>query len=168
MLLKLATSTLKTLYGNYQEILYYDGKQEINVLTMGDLKDAEAVLVRIHSSCIHGHHFNSIECDCREQLALAQQRIHAVGRGVIIWLEQEGKGNGHYALMLSKELKAKGMSQGDAYQALGFQRDARDFSRAAEILQDLGIASVRLLTDNIKKTEEMERFGVKVLGIEQL
>jgi GTP cyclohydrolase II len=60
------------------------------------------------------------------------------------------------------------MSQGDAYQAVGFQRDARDFSRAAEILQDLGIASVRMLTDNVKKMEEMEKFGVKVVGIEAL
>jgi GTP cyclohydrolase II len=168
MLVKLAESNLKTLYGNYHEVLYYDGKQEINVLKMGVLQEAEDVLVRIHSSCIYGHHFNSIECDCREQLALAQQRINAAGRGVIIWLEQEGKGNGHYALMLSKEHKAKGMSQGDAYQAVGFQQDARDFSRAAEILQDLGIASVRMLTDNVKKMEEMERFGIKVVGIEQL
>ncbi|HPI05797.1 MAG TPA: GTP cyclohydrolase [Saprospiraceae bacterium] len=165
MIVKLAEGTLKTKYGTYREALYYDGQKESIAMTLGDVADGEAVLCRIHSSCIFGHVFNSIECDCREQMEISQQLIQQEGKGVIIWMDQEGKGNGHFALLKSVELKRKGLSQGDAYEAVGFKRDARDFSKAAEILQDLKVRSVRMLTDNPGKVETLTRHGIEVVGI---
>ena len=117
MIIRLAENVLKTKYGTYQEYLYYDGQKESNVLVMGEVTDAEDVLCRVHSSCIFAHAFNSIECDCREQMAISQQLIEKEGRGIVIWLEQEGKGNGHLALMKSIPFKKSGMKQTDAYEA---------------------------------------------------
>ena len=102
MVVKLAESSVKTKFGEYREILFYDGQKEVIALVMGDVLGAEDVLCRVHSSCIYGHNFNSIECDCREQMEISQQLIQKQGIGIIIWLEQEGKGNGHFALMQSK------------------------------------------------------------------
>jgi GTP cyclohydrolase II len=164
MIVKLAEGTLKTKYGEYREALYYDGQKESIAMVLGDVTAGEAVLCRIHSSCIFGHVFNSIECDCREQMEISQQLIQQEGKGVIIWMDQEGKGNGHFALLKSVELKRKGLSQADAYEAVGFQRDARDFSKAAEILQDLQVRSVRMLTDNPGKVETLTRHGIEVVG----
>lgn len=164
MIKKLAEGNLQTKYGSYREHLYYDGQKETIALIMGDVKGAEGVLCRVHSSCMAAHAFNSIECDCREQMAIAQKLVQQVGRGIIIWMEQEGKGNGHYALMESKVHKAQGMKQADAYEAAGFQRDARDFRPAAEILQDLGVKSIRMITNNAGKVETLTRYGVEVVG----
>jgi len=167
MIIKLAEGTLKTKYGTYQEHLYYDGQQETIALVMGDVKESQGVLCRVHSSCMAAHAFNSIECDCREQMAISQKLIQQAGQGIIIWMEQEGKGNGHYALMESKFHKAKGMKQADAYEAAGFQRDARDFRPAAEILQHLGVASIRMITNNVGKVETLARYGVEVAGTQR-
>lgn len=161
MIVRLAEETLKTLYGTYREYLYYDGKKESIALVMGDVR-GENILCRVHSSCLYGHAFNSIECDCREQMQISQKLIEQAGRGIIIWLEQEGKGNGHYALMLSKEYKRQGMPQGEAYEAAGFQRDARDYRCAAEILRDLGVFSVSLITDNANKAQTLTQHGIRV------
>jgi GTP cyclohydrolase II len=132
---------------------------------MGDIEGQEEVLCRVHSSCIFGHVFNSIECDCREQMELSQKLIQQEGRGIIIWLDQEGKGNGHFALLKSVGFKRAGLKQGEAYEAAGFSRDARDYRAAAEILNEIGPVSVRLLTDNPGKVEILTRYGVKVIGI---
>ena len=129
MIVKLAVGKLKTQFGEFQEALYYDGQKESIALTMGAIKEAQDVLCRIHSSCLYGHVFNSIECDCREQMELSQQLIQEAGIGIVIWLDQEGKGNGHYALMKSVPFKRSGMSQAQAYEAAGFQQDARNFKQ---------------------------------------
>ena len=168
MIVKLAEGDLKTKYGNYHEVLFYDGQKEIIALLMGDLKGAEGVLCRVHSSCIYGHHFNSIECDCREQMEISQQLIEKAGKGIIIWLEQEGKSNGHFALLKSKEYKKQGLSQAEAYEAVGFKKDARDFSRVAEIIHELGIKSIIMLTDNPRKVETLTRHGVNVVGTQSI
>lgn len=164
MIVKLAEGNLKTKFGEFFEILFYDGQKESIALVMGEVEGAEEVLCRIHSSCLFGHAFNSIECDCREQMELSQRLIQQAGRGIILWLDQEGKGNGHFALLKSVEHKRKGMGQADAYEAVGFQRDARDFRPAAEMLKGLGVASVQLLTDNAQKMESLARYGIKVSG----
>ena len=132
-------------------------------MVLGDVQGEAAVLCRVHSSCIYGHYFNSIECDCRQQMEDAQQRIQAAGKGIIILLDQEGKGNGHLALIKSLEFKRQGIPQADAYEAAGFKRDARDFSQAAEILKHLGVQSVCLLTDNPKKSDTLRQYGVEVM-----
>ena len=133
-------------------------------MVMGNVKGAEDILCRVHSSCLHGHVFNSVECDCREQMEISQQLIQKEGRGIIIWLEQEGKGNGHYALLKSLKHKRSGMPQAKAYEAVGFKADARDFRVAAEILQDLGVKSVKMLTNNPDKVATLTQFGIEVTG----
>lgn len=165
MIVKLAEGNLKTKFGEYREILFYDGQKESIALIMGDVSGEEAVLCRVHSSCIFGHVFNSIECDCREQMEISQQLIHQDGKGIIIWLDQEGKGNGHFALLRSVEYKRLGLAQADAYEAVGFKKDARDYTQAAEILNILGVKSIRMLTNNAEKVETLTRLGVAVVGI---
>jgi len=164
MIVKLAEADLKTKYGDYHEILFYDGQKESIALIMGEVKGEEGVLCRVHSSCIFAHNFNSIECDCREQMEISQQLIQKEGKGIIIWLDQEGKGNGHFALLKSIHYKNEGLSQAQAYEAAGFKKDARDFMPAAKILGYVGIKSICMLTNNDNKTEALTRYGVKVSG----
>lgn len=165
MVIKIAEGNLKTKYGEYHEILFYDGQKESFALTMGNVSGEEEVLCRVHSSCIFAHHFNSIECDCREQMEISQQLIQKEGKGVIIWLDQEGKANGHFALLKSKEHKKLGVPQSESYKAVGFKEDARDFTKAAEILKELEVKSIRMLTNNPKKTTTLTQHGVKVVSV---
>lgn len=165
MVVQLAEGKLKTKFGECREVLFYDGQQEAIALILGDIQGGEQVLCRIHSSCVFGHYFNSIECDCREQMELSQQMIQTAGKGLVILLDQEGKGNGHFALLKSLEYKRKGMKQAEAYEAVGFKKDARDFRIAAEIILHLGINSVVLISNNNDKSETLTRFGVRVSGI---
>jgi GTP cyclohydrolase II len=164
MIVKLAEGNLKTKFGEYHEMLFYDGQKESIALIMGDVAGQEEVLCRVHSSCIFGHAFNSIECDCREQMEISQQLIRQAGQGIIIWLEQEGKGNGHFALLKSVEHKRMGLPQADAYEAAGFKKDARDYRAAAEILTQLRVKSIRMLTNNREKVATLTRHGVNVVG----
>lgn len=168
MIIKIAEGDLKTKFGKYHEIMYYDGLKESFALVMGEVFGEEEVLCRVHSSCIFAHHFNSIECDCREQMEMSQQIINDAGKGVIIWLEQEGKSNGHYALLVSAEYKKQGMTQAEAFEATGFQKDARDFVKAAEILKDLGVRSIRMLTNNPNKVETLTKHGINVVGTKEI
>lgn len=165
MIVKIAEGNLKTKFGEYREMLFYDGQKESIALVMGDVAGAEAVLCRVHSSCIFGHVFNSIECDCREQMEISQQLIQQEGKGIIIWLDQEGKGNGHYALLKSVEHKRRGLPQADAYEAAGFKKDARDYRAAAEMLKEMEVKSIRMLTNNPRKIETLARYGIQVVGI---
>jgi GTP cyclohydrolase II len=165
MLVQLAESTLRTRYGEYREVLFYDGRQELIVMILGVVSGQEDVLCRVHSSCLHGHYFNSLECDCQAQMELAQRLIQAAGRGVIVWLDQEGKGNGHLALLQSIAYKKQGIKQADAYQAAGFRSDTRDFGPAAQALQLVGVKSVRMITDNPNKTDILRQHGIEVVGV---
>lgn len=168
MVIKIAEGTLETTFGSYKEYLYYDGQKETIALVMGNVENEEAVLCRVHSSCLAGHVFSSIECDCREQMELSQQLIQQAGKGIIIWLDQEGKANGHFALLKSKEYKHKGLSQAASYEAVGFKSDARDFTKVAEILEDLGVTSIIMLTNNPDKTSTLTQHGIKVAGTQQI
>lgn len=168
MIVKLTQTDIKTKFGLFKEALYYDGQKESIVLFLGDIEDAQDVLCRVHSSCIFGHYFNSIECDCQEQMDISQQLIARAGKGIIILLDQEGKGNGHFALMNSIQHKRKGVKQADAYEAVGFKKDARDFTAAAKILQDLGVKSIKMLTNNPDKVRTLSEFGIKVNGTQEI
>ena len=168
MIIRIAEAPLHTQFGTFLEILYYDGQQELIAIVMGEVKGVGDVLCRLHSHCVAAHVFNSIECDCREQMAMAQACVEQRGVGVIIWLDQEGRGNGHLALMRSRILQEQGLSQTDAYVALGYEADARRYVRAAEILQDLGVKSVRLMTNSPHKTAALEAAGVAISGHEPL
>src|SRR5262249_25468537 len=136
MIIRLAERDLKTKYGTFREILFYDGQKESIAIVMGDVENGEDVLCRVHSHCVGAHIFNSIECDCREQMAAAQEIIQNEGRGMVIWLDQEGKGNGHLALMQSIPFKRAGDPQAEAYVKAGFAKDDRSYRAAANILSD--------------------------------
>ena len=166
--MRLAERKLKTKFGEFREILYYNGKKESIALVMGDVGNKENVLCRIHSHCIGAHIFNSIECDCREQMELAQFWVEQNGEGVIIWLDQEGKGNGHLALIKSTEYKLKGVPQADAYVAAGYEKDARSYLEAAGILRDLGVKSITLLANDEGKTDRLREESIEVTGIKKL
>lgn len=167
MIIRLAERGLATRFGTFREVLYYDGRSESIALVMGDIGGAEGVLCRLHSACIGGHVFNSIECECAAEMAAAQAAIRDAGRGVIIYLDQEGKGNGHLALIASMRYKAA-HGQAEAYRMAGFSPDARDYAPAAKILADLGVASVTVLTANEAKADVLRQHGIAVAGMQPL
>jgi GTP cyclohydrolase II len=168
MIIRLAERELKTKFGNFREILYYDGQSESIALVMGNVEAQENVFCRIHSSCVSAHVFNSIECDCREQMEMSQAMIEQKGQGIIIWLAQEGKGNGHLALMASIKHKKAGLSQSEAYKKVGFEADARSFRPAAQILSELKVKSVVLLTNNAEKAEDLRRAAIIVSDTKEI
>lgn len=161
---RLGERDLSTAFGVFREILYYDGLAESIALVMGDVAGGENILCRVHSACIGGHVFNSIECDCAAEMAAAQKSIAGAGRGVIIYLDQEGKGNGHLALIKSIPFKKAGFTQGEAYVRAGFAADARSFRPAAQILADLDVKSIILLTGNPAKADDLTKESVVVTG----
>jgi len=135
---------------------------------MGDVAGRENVLCRVHSHCIGAHVFNSVECDCREQMEAAQALIQQAGSGIVIWLDQEGKGNGHLALVESIQYKKAGFSQADAYVKAGYVADARDYRAAAEILSDLNVKSIVLLANGTDKAADLQRESIAVTETRQL
>ncbi|HQU85308.1 MAG TPA: hypothetical protein PKY59_19365 [Pyrinomonadaceae bacterium] len=165
MIFKLTERDLQTKYGTFCEILYYDGQKESIALVMGEIENSEDVICRVHSACVSGHVFNSVECECQAEMEAAQKAIQQAGKGLIIYLEQEGKGNGHLALMASIPYKKAGMKQSEAYEKAGFEKDARSFRPAAEILKDLQVKSVVLLTNNVEKADDLRKFGIVVSKI---
>jgi GTP cyclohydrolase II len=164
MIKRLAERELRTKFGTFTEVLYYDGRKESIAIVMGDVDGGEDILCRVHSHCVGAHLFNSIECDCREQMAAAQAAIQQEGRGIVIWLDQEAKGNGHLALIQSTPFKRAGDPQAIAYQKAGFRADARDYQAAAQILTDLDVKSVVLLANDNHKADELLRDGIDVSG----
>src|SRR5215203_2066273 len=165
MIFRLTERELKTKFGMFREILYYDGQKESIALVMGNIENEENVICRVHSACVSGHVFNSVECECQAEMEAAQGLIQKAGKGVIVYLEQEGKGNGHLALMASTPYKKAGMKQSQAYEKAGFEADARSFRPAAEILADLRVKSVILLTNNIGKADDLRKAAINVSGI---
>ena len=168
MIFRLTERDLDTKYGTFREILYYDGRRESIALVMGNVENEPDVICRVHSACVSGHVFNSVECECQQEMETAQTLIQKAGKGLIIYLEQEGKGNGHLALMASIPYKKAGINQAEAYEKAGFEKDARSFRPAAEILADLKVVSVVLLTDNAKKAEDLRRWSIDVSGTKKI
>ena len=164
MNIPLAERELKTKFGIFSEILYYDGQAESIALVMGDVAGGENVLCRVHSSCISAHVFNSIECECREEMETSQAMIEQAGKGVIIWLDQEGKGNGHLALKESIPYK-KEFGQAEAYVKAGYAADARSYRPAAEILNDLKVNSIVLLSNSSEKADDLRQVNIAVTGV---
>lgn len=163
MIKRLASRELKTKFGTFTEILYYDGQRESIAIVMGNVEGGEDVLCRVHSHCIGAHIFNSIECTCREEMEAAQREIEAAGRGVIIWLDQEAKGNGHLALIESIPFKEQ-YGQPRAYEMAGYSADARDYRAAAQILNALGVRSIVLLGAE-SKADELRKTSIAVSSV---
>ncbi len=166
MNIRLAERDLVTKYGVFREILYYDGQRESIAIVMGDVSGKDDVLCRVHSHCLGAHVFNSVECTCREEMAAAQALIQKAGEGVVIWLDQDGKGNGHLALIESIKYK-KELGQAEAYVRAGFAADARDYRPAAEILSQLGVESIRLISNSEAKADDLRRASIVVSGLVQ-
>lgn len=131
-------------------------------LSMGDLAGASGVLVRVHSECLTSEVFGSLKCDCRKQLVAAQREIAAAGRGVVLYLRQEGRGIGLADKIRAYELQSRGHDTVDANRLLGLPDDSRDYAPAAAMLEHLGIESIKLMTNNPLKVEALRAHGVEV------
>lgn len=136
--------------------------EEAVALVMGDVRSAPA-LVRVHSQCLTGDVFNSLRCDCRQQLELALSMIAEGGSGILIYEQQEGRGIGLMAKLQAYELQDSGLDTVEANERLGFKADERDYALPAQVLKELGVTKVRLLSNNPDKVEALERAGVEVV-----
>ena len=171
MLMERVTETvLPTKYGTFKVYGYVNsiGGAHHLALVKGDVSDGKSVLCRVHSECLTGDVLGSLRCDCGEQLAEALRRIEAAGRGVLLYMRQEGRGIGLINKLKAYSLQDGGMDTVDANLALGFKADMREYFSSAAMLADLGVKDVVLMTNNPLKVQGLEAFGVKVVGREPI
>ncbi len=159
-----ATANLPTQYGHFRIWAFtsnLNGKEHV-ALVCGDVDGAEDVLTRVHSECVTGDVFASLKCDCGEQLHQAMQDIVAAGRGVLLYMRQEGRGIGLANKIKAYSLQDQGMDTVEANLHLGFDDDMREYDVAGRMIELLGIKSVTLMTNNPKKVDGLEAAGVIV------
>lgn len=165
---KIAWAHLPTEFGEFTIHAYkslVDGKEHV-ALVMGEVAGKENVLVRVHSECLTGDVFGSLKCDCGEQLRQALRQIAREGLGVLVYLRQEGRGIGLGNKIKAYHLQDRGLDTVEANRQLGFKEDLREYGIGVQILKDLGLSTIRILTNNPKKLVGIEAYGVKI--VEQL
>ncbi len=160
-----ACTKLPTRFGDfiaYGYVNILNGEHHV-ALVKGDIGDGENLLCRVHSECLTGDAFGSLRCDCGQQLSAAMAQIEQEGRGILLYMRQEGRGIGLINKLRAYELQDQGMDTVDANLALGFESDMREYYIGAQILRDLGVRTMRLLTNNPDKVYQLKDFGIKII-----
>jgi len=162
---KVASARLPTRYGEFTAHAYESGVDPApyTAFTMGDIGDGKDVLVRIHSSCVTGDLLGSLKCDCGDQLHLALEKISEAGRGVLLYIEQEGRGIGITNKIKAYALQDEGADTVEANVALGFKPDLRDYGIGAQVLVDLGLKRLLYMTNNPAKLAGLEGYGLEIV-----
>ena len=162
---RVADVKMPTKYGNFRAYGYVNklnGEHHV-ALVKGDISDGEDILCRVHSECLTGDVFGSLRCDCGQQFAAAMKQIEEEGRGIMLYMRQEGRGIGLINKLKAYELQEQGMDTVEANLALGFDEDLREYYIGSQILRDLGVKSMRLLTNNPLKVHGLADFGMQVI-----